>query len=583
MNSLDYLIVGFYAVALIAIATYVSRSKKGQEKTPEDYFLAGRSLPWWAIGTSLIAANIAADQIIGMNGDAYAFGMAIAVYEWTAAVALIVVGKFLLPVYLKQQVFTMPQLLSQRYDTRVSKLLAVLMLIMYVFVILPTILWLGAKAVNNLTGLDLILSMILLGLLSLAYSLYGGLKAVAFTDIIQVSLLIFAGLYVSYVGLNAISDGSGAWEGFMILQSEFPEKFDALLSYVPKEQDPEAYGNYVKLPGIWVLIGGMWIAHFYYWGTNQYITQRALGAKSLNEAQNGLMFAGFLKILMPVVVVLPGLIAVALEGTTIPSLEGDRSRAYPSMLSLLPNGILGLTFAALVAAIVSSLASLTNSVSTIFTMDLYKGDISIEDKSLVKIGRRAGLVGLIISIIVAPIFLGSLDSAFQYVQEYMGLFSPVILFVFLSAIVLKNSTSNSVLWGSAAALVAGVAMKLYVADTSESLIEPFMHQMAISFFLAFVVSGLLSPKTENEKVFSLSASDFKTSNLFNIGLVGGVAGILGPIVSESPYPWLDHFSMILFTLILIYWMLGKNLIRKHGILLLVLYALASATTWVANS
>ena len=321
MNSLDYLIVGFFAVALIAIATYVSRSKQGQEKTPEDYFLAGRSLPWWAIGTSLIAANIAADQIIGMNGDAYAFGMAIAVYEWTAAVALIVVGKFLLPVYLKQQVFTMPQLLSQRYDTRVSKLLAVLMLIMYIFVILPTILWLGAKAVNNLTGLDLILSMILLGLLSLAYSLYGGLKAVAFTDIIQVSLLIFAGLYVSYVGLNAISDGSGAWEGFMILQSEFPEKFDALLSYVPKEQDPEAYGNYVKLPGIWVLIGGMWIAHFYYWGTNQYITQRALGAKSLNEAQNGLMFAGFLKILMPVVVVLPGLIAGALEGTTIPSLE----------------------------------------------------------------------------------------------------------------------------------------------------------------------------------------------------------------------------------------------------------------------
>ena len=173
MNSLDYLIVGFYAVALIAIATYVSRSKQGQEKTPEDYFLAGRSLPWWAIGTSLIAANIAADQIIGMNGDAYAFGMAIAVYEWTAAVALIVVGKFLLPVYLKQQVFTMPQLLSQRYDTRVSKLLAVLMLIMYVFVILPTILWLGAGAVNNLTGLDLVLSMILLGLLSLAYSLYG--------------------------------------------------------------------------------------------------------------------------------------------------------------------------------------------------------------------------------------------------------------------------------------------------------------------------------------------------------------------------------------------------------------------------
>ena len=287
MNSLDYLIVGIYAVVLVAIATYVSLSKKGEKKTAEEYFLAGRSLPWWAIGTSLIAANIAADQIIGMNGDAYAMGIAIATYEWTAAVALIVVGKFLLPVYLKQKVFTMPQLLSQRYDKNVSTLLATLMLIMYVMVILPTILWLGAKAVNNLTGLDLILSMILLGGLSLAYSLYGGLKAVAFTDVIQVSLLIFAGLFVSYVGLNALSDGNGVIEGFAILQSNFPEKFDAILSYVDKETDAVAYGNYVKLPGVWVLIGGMWIAHFYYWGTNQYITQRALGGKSLDEAQKG--------------------------------------------------------------------------------------------------------------------------------------------------------------------------------------------------------------------------------------------------------------------------------------------------------
>ena len=223
MTSLDYLIVGFYAIGLIALATYVSRTKKGQEKTPEDYFLAGRSLPWWAIGTSLIAANIAADQIIGMNGDAYAMGIAIATYEWTAAVALIVVGKFLLPVYLKQQVFTMPQLLEQRYDSRVSKLLAVLMLIMYVFVILPTILWLGAKAVNNLTGLELAPAMLLLGLLSLAYSLYGGLKAVAFTDVIQVALLIFGGLYVSYIGLNAISDGNGSMGRVYGLTRRFPK------------------------------------------------------------------------------------------------------------------------------------------------------------------------------------------------------------------------------------------------------------------------------------------------------------------------------------------------------------------------
>ncbi len=518
MNSLDYLIVGIYAVVLIAIATYVSLSKKGEKKTAEEYFLAGRSLPWWAIGTSLIAANIAADQIIGMNGDAYAMGIAIATYEWTAAVALIVVAKFLLPVYLKQKVFTMPQLLSQRYDKNVSNLLAVLMLIMYVMVILPTILWLGAKAVNNLTGLDLILSMVLLGGLSLAYSLYGGLKAVAFTDVIQVVLLIFGGLYVSYIGLNAISDGNGVIEGFTILQSNFPEKFDVILPYVDKETDPIAYDNYVKLPGVWVLIGGMWIAHFYYWGTNQYITQRALGGKSLDEAQKGLMFAGFLKILMPVVVVLPGLIAWSLSDNGTLAIS-ERSEAYPSMLSLLPSGILGLIFSALVAAIVSSLASLTNSVSTIFTMDLYRTNEKVDDKSLVNVGRLAGYAGLITSIVIAPIFLGNLESAFQYVQEYMGLFSPVILFVFLSAIFFKKSNSKSVLSGSLVALVVGVVMKLYVAQTDQSLFEPFMHQMAISFGIAFLVSFALSDKSDNTKVFKLSYEDFKTSKLFNYGSI----------------------------------------------------------------
>ena len=526
MNSLDYLIVGLYAVSLIAIATYVSMSKKGEKKTAEDYFLAGRSLPWWAIGASLIAANISSDQLIGMNGDAYAFGIAIATYEWTAAVALIVIGKFLLPVYLKQQVFTMPQLLLQRFDKRVSTMLAILMLIMYVMVILPVVLWMGAKAINNLTGLDLILSMILLGALSLAYSLYGGLKSVAMTDIIQVALLVFSGLYVSYLGLNAISDGNGVIEGFMMLQSEFPEKFDAILSYAPKADDPEAYANYVKLPGIWVLIGGLWIGHFYYWGTNQYITQRALGAKSLNEAQNGLMFAGVLKIFMPIVVVLPGLIAVALEGSpNFPSLinpennEVDRTNAYPSMLSLLPNGMLGLAFAALIAAIVSSLASLSNSVSTIFTMDIYRKDQDINDPSLVNIGRAAGLAGLVVSIVVAPVFLGSLDSAFQYVQEYMGLFSPVILFVFLSAIFVRTSNSRSVLIGSIAGLISGVAMKLYVLNVEEALIEPFFHQMLVSFGVAFMFSYLFSDSKTNQKVFQFSNEDFRTSKLFNAGSI----------------------------------------------------------------
>ena len=510
MNSLDYLIVGFYAVALVAIATYVSRSKKGEDKTPEDYFLAGRSLPWWAIGTSLIAANIAADQIIGMNGDAYAFGMAIAVYEWTAAVALIVVGKFLLPVYLKQQVFTMPQLLSQRYDTRVSKLLAVLMLIMYIFVILPTILWLGAKAVNNLTGLNLIMAMILLGVLSLAYSLYGGLKAVAFTDIIQVSLLIFAGLYVSYVGLNAISDGAGAWEGFMTLQAEFPEKFDALLSYVPKEQDPEAYGNYVKLPGIWVLIGGMWIAHFYYWGTNQYITQRALGAKSLPEAQKGVMFAAYLKIIMPLVIVLPGICAAVL----FPLLETS-DKAYPMMMSLLPNGLLGLTFAALIAAIVSSLASMTNSISTIFTMDVYRAYAtnSPSNARLVNIGRSTSVVALVIAVFSATPLLGSLESAFQYIQNFTGFFTPGILVIFLVALFWPKATTLSVLNAALTSLALSIFIFYFFPE------YPFIHRMAVVFFSSFFVcylTSLIQGYTDSPKAINLNDMSFATSKAFNI-------------------------------------------------------------------
>ena len=374
-NNLDFLILGIYCVVIISIAQYVSRGVSGSVKTSEDYFLAGRSLPWWAIGASLIAANISAEQIIGMSGQGFVVGMAIATYELTAAIALIVMAKYFLPLFLEKKIYTMPQFLEQRFDKRVSLVLSFFWLAVYIFINLTSVLWLGSLAINSLTGFDLFYGLVFLASLSLAYSLWGGLRAVAMTDIIQVALLIFGGLAVSYIALDQISDNQGFIAGFSEVYARLPDKFDMILS-----KDNPAYND---LPGVWVLVGGLWIAHFAYWGFNQYITQRALGAKSLPEAQKGVMFAAFLKILMPLVVVLPGICAVIIY----PDLEKS-DQAYPMMMSLLPNGILGLTFAALVAAIVSSLASMTNSISTIFTMDVYRSFAfkKASEQKLVNIG-----------------------------------------------------------------------------------------------------------------------------------------------------------------------------------------------------
>ena len=367
-NTLDWVIVGLYCIGIISLATYVSRNKRGSERSAEDYFLAGRSLPWWAIGASLIAANISAEQIIGMSGQGFIVGMAIAVWELTAAIALIVMAKYFLPLFLEKKIYTMPQFLEQRFDKSVSLVLSFFWLIVYIFINLTSVLWLGSLAINALTGLDLFYGLVVLAIFSLAYSLSGGLKAVAMTDVVQVVLLIFGGLAVSFIALNTISESTGVVNGMKIVFDQMPEKFDMILS-----SDNPSYKN---LPGIWILFGlGVWIGHFFYWGFNQYITQRALGAKSIKEAQKGVMFAAYLKLLMPIVIVLPGICAAIL----FPVLEKS-DQAYPTMMSLLPNGLLGLTFAALIAAIVSSLASMSNSISTIFTICLLYTSPSPRDK-----------------------------------------------------------------------------------------------------------------------------------------------------------------------------------------------------------
>ena len=507
-NTLDLTIVAIYCIGIIGLATYVSRQSAGHERSAEDYFLAGRSLPWWAIGASLIAANISAEQIIGMSGQGFVVGMAIATYELTAAIALIVMAKFFLPLFLEKKIYTMPQFLEQRFDKRVSLVLSFFWLAIYIFINLTSVLWLGSLAINALTGIDLFYGLVLLAGLSLAYSLWGGLKAVALTDIIQVVLLIFGGLAVSYIALTTIGDGK-LISGLVIVYNEVPEKFDMILS-----SDNPAYSD---LPGVWVLIGGLWIAHFAYWGFNQYITQRALGAKSLPEAQKGVMFAAYLKLLMPLVIVLPGICAAVLY----PALEKS-DQAYPTMMALLPHGLLGLTFAALIAAIVSSIASMTNSISTIFTMDVYRSFAKTEASQgkLITIGRIAALISLVIAVLVAKPLLGKLESAFQYIQEFTGFFTPGILVIFLVALFWKKATTMSVL------IAAGTSLFLSIFIWYVFPEYPFIHRMGVVFLISgftCYMTALIQGYTDQEKAIDLNDINFSTSKGFNYSTVAIVA------------------------------------------------------------
>lgn len=508
LNSLDIAVFCIYGIALIFIAWWVSREKKGHDKNAEDYFLAGKSLPWWAIGASLIAANISAEQIIGMSGSGFAIGMAIASYEWMAAITLIIVGKYFLPIFLAKGIYTMPQFLEQRYDHRVRTIMAIFWLGVYILVNLTSVLWLGALAINAITGLDMVYGLIFLAVFSIGYSIYGGLKAVALTDIIQVVLLILGGLLVSYLALDKIAAGQGAWQGFSMLLEKVPEKFDMIL-------DP-ANPHYISLPGLSVLIGGMWVMNFSYWGFNQYITQRALAAKSLQEAQKGIAFAAYLKLLMPVIVVLPGIAAAVLA----PELNKP-DQAYPEMMKLVPHGLLGITFAALVAAIASSLGSMSNSISTIFTMDIYKQLINREasEHKTVVIGRTVAVIAMIIAVVVAKPLLGQLDQAFQYIQEFTGFFTPGIVVIFLLGFFWKKATATSALVAAISSAVLSLLLKLVWPEL------PFMDRVGLVFLLCAglaVLVTLVSGGKEQANAIHLHDINFKTTGGFNLAALGVV-------------------------------------------------------------
>jgi len=451
--TLDYVIFIAYALLILGVGLYMSRSKKGHQKNAEDYFLASKSLPWWAIGTSLIAANISAEQFIGMSGSGFAVGLAISSYEWMAAITLIIVGKYFLPIFIEKGIYTIPEFVEKRFSTNLKTILAVFWVALYVFVNITSVLYLGALAMNTIMGVDMMWAIIGLSLFAAAYSIYGGLASIAWTDAIQVVFLIFGGLATTYLALNTVSDGQGMMEGLGIIYDKAPTKFSMILD----ESNPE----YLNLPGIGVLIGGMWVANLYYWGFNQYIIQRALAAKSLKEAQKGILLAAFLKLLIPFIVVIPGIAAFVIVNDpemlarlgadgliNIPS-DAAADKAYPWLIQFLPSGLKGLAFVALTAAIVSSLASMLNSTSTIFTMDIYKQYINknSDDKTTVRVGRITSAVALLIGAIVAPL-LGGINQAFQFIQEYTGVVSPGILAIFLLGLFWKKNDQQSSHLGS---------------------------------------------------------------------------------------------------------------------------------------
>jgi len=525
-STVDYGVFIGYIIMIVSIGLWVSREKKDHERNAEDYFLASKSLPWWAIGASLIAANISAEQVIGMSGSGFAIGLAIASYEWMAALTLVIVAKYFMPIFIEKKLYTIPEFIEQRFSTNLKTILAVFWIALFIFVNLTSVLFLGAKAIDTILGNgdgNLIIYAILgLSFIAAAYSLYGGLSAVAWTDVIQVAMLVLGGIITTIIGLQYVTPDGSIISGMTHILDNAGEKFHMILD----RSNPE----FSNLPGIAVLIGGMWVANLYYWGFNQYIIQRALAAKSLREAQRGLVFASFLKLIIPLIVVIPGIIAyvmftqpegtAAIAGVQEAFLKADGTinydKAYPWLISvLIPTGLKGLVLAALVAAIVSSLASMLNSTSTIFTMDIYKPYLNknASEKVVVRVGRITAGVALVIAGFTAPL-LGNIPQMFQYIQEYTGVVSPGVLAVFLMGLFWKKTTNKAAIIGVISSIPVALLLKIPALEL------PFMDQMLYTLFITVVIIAGVSMTTSIEdddpKGIKLTSETFKTGQVFNI-------------------------------------------------------------------
>ena len=545
LANLDYLVFFIYFIIIVGYGLWVYRKKKKAEASSNDYFLAEGSLTWWAIGASLIASNISAEQFIGMSGSGFKMGLAIATYEWMAAATLIIVAVFFMPVYLKNKIFTMPQYLEKRYNSNVAMIMAVFWLLLYVLVNLTSILYLGALAISSISGLNLTFCMVGLAFFALMITL-GGMKVIGYTDVIQVFFLILGGLVTTYLALNLVAESfgtTGIFNGFQLMTEKANDHFHMIF----EKSNP----NYMDLPGLSVLIGGMLIINLNYWGCNQYITQRALGA-DLQTARSGILFAAFLKILMPIIVVLPGIAAYVLyqNGGFQTEMLHDGSvnpdRAYPVLLNLLPVGLKGLSFAALTAAIVASLAGKANSIATIFTLDVYKNKINTEatDKKLISIGKITIAIALFVAVLVAP-FLGiDKKGGFQYIQEYTGFVSPGVFAMFILGFFWKKTTSNAALFAIIGGFILSILFKFMpgVVDLSflngvgfsvpnaEGIYEiPFVDRMGFVFLICLIVMFFISRyETKNGVVtngLEIEKSMFKMSPGFTVGALI-ITGIL---------------------------------------------------------
>ncbi len=535
MNTLlpaDYVVFFVYFIAVAAYGYYIYRKKKSDTMSANDFFLAEGSLTWWAIGASLIASNISAEHFIGMSGSGFALGLAISTYEWMSAATLIIVAVFIIPLYLKNRIFTMPQFLAKRYSAQVSTIMAVFWLLVYVFVNLTSIIYLGALAISSISPVSFEWSIVGLSVFSVIVTL-GGMKVIGYTDVIQVLVLLIGGLVTTYLALSLLADKFGLdgniLEALGVLRKEAPDHFHMIFD----KSNP----HYKELPGMSVLIGGMLINNLAYWGCNQYIVQRALGA-DLKTARNGILFAAFLKLLVPVIAVLPGITMYVMHQNGMFQREMTDAvtgvlkpdHAYPTLMNLLPAGLKGVAFAALTAAIVASLAGKANSISTIFSLDIYKKyfDKTASDRKVVRVGRWAVIISMVMAAIVTPA-LKSLDQAYQFIQEYVGFFSPGVLAVFLLGMFWKRTTATAALVGALLTIPISAILKFLPVWTDGFFPDyPFLDRMTITFFIIaalMITISLLRPARQDNNTVEVDRRWFKVSTEFLIGSVF-ICGVL---------------------------------------------------------
>ncbi len=549
LGTQDYIVFLIYFVIVAAYGYWVYHKKKKAQLDSKDFFLAEGALTWWAIGASLIASNISAEQFIGMSGSGFKMGLAIATYEWMAAATLLVVAIFFMPIYLKNKIFTMPQFLRQRYNETVSTIMAVFWLLLYVVVNLTSILFLGALAVSTISGIDFWVCMSGLAIFAIVITL-GGMKVIGYTDVIQVFFLILGGLATTYLALNLVSEHyntTGVFNGMSLMFEHADDHFHMVFD--------QSNLNYLDLPGLSILIGGMWIVNLNYWGCNQYITQRALGA-DLPTARNGILFAAFLKLIMPIIVVIPGIAAYVLhqegmfQSEMMMGSEINPDRAYPVLLNLLPVGLKGLAFAALTAAIVASLAGKANSISTIFTLDLYKKyfNPAATEKQLVYVGRVAIFVSMVLAMVIAPFMGIDKKGGFQYIQEYTGFVSPGIFAIFILGFFWKRTTATAALVGAIITFPLSLLLKFLprwadlswlsdfgfsVRNPESAIFEiPFIDRMGLVFVFVVAVMVIITLADKNSKNnpkgLEIDAAMFKPKGAFAIG-AALVVGILAAL------------------------------------------------------